>query len=254
MLRQACLTLCVPGVLAAQTLGVDQILAKHYEARGGLAKMQAVKSMRVTAKMSGGPAEFPMVIEQKRPAYLRVEINFQGMSMIQAYDGKAGWSINPFASAKKDPEPMTPEELRQVEQQADLDGPLVNWKEKGHKVEAMGRESVEGGDAFKLKLTLKNGDIVYVFLDTDNFLEIKHAAKRKIRDTEVEGESVYGDYKEVGGLMIAHSIEAGAKGMPQRQKITIQKIELNVPLDDARFAMPPKKTETPAPKKDESKK
>lgn len=257
MIRPALLALLLaPPALVAQAPNLDQILAKNVEAKGGMAKMQAVKTMRVTAKMTGGPMEIPLVIEQKRPAFLRVDITLQGMSMIQAYDGKTGWSINPFnpASTKKEAEPMTPDELRQAEQQADLDGPLVDWKGKGHKVELMGREAVEGSDAYKLKLSLKNGDITYIYLDTDNFLEVKHSSKRKVRDTEIEAESVFGDYKEVGGLMIAHSIEAGAKGMPQKQKITIQKVEFDVPMDDSRFVMPKKAEAAPgAPaKKDAS--
>lgn len=239
--------LAAPALLA-QAPTLDQVLAKHYEAKGGLAKIKAVKSMRITGKMSGGPAEFPMVIEQKRPNQFRLEINFQGNQMIQAYDGKSGWSINPFASAKKDPEPMTPEEVREMEVQADIDGPLVDWKEKGHKVELQGHEAVEGSDAYKLKLSLKNGDISYVYLDSDSYLDVKQSSKRKVRDTEVESETITGDFKEVGGLMIAHSIEVGMKGSPQKQKINLDKVELNVLIDEARFKMPEKKVAAvPAP-------
>ncbi len=255
--RLLSLLLIAPALLA-QAPTVDQILAKYYEAKGGLAKMKAVNTMRITAKMSNGPMDFPIVIEAKRPASIRVEVSIQGNQMIQAFDGKAGWSINPFQqSAKKDAEPMTPDELREMEVQADMDGPLVDWKEKGHKVELQGREPVEGSDTFKLKLTRKNGDTRTIFLDVDSYLEVKQASKRKVRDTEIEAETTMGDYKEVGGLMIAHAMESGAKGMPQKQKVVIEKVELNVPIADARFAMPakqpapeaPKKEDPPAPKK-----
>jgi hypothetical protein len=243
--RALSLLLAAP-VLLAQAPTLDQVLARHYEAKGGLAKLKAVNTMRVTAKMSGGPMEFPIVIEAKRPASLRVDIDIQGNQIIQAFDGKTGWTINPFQqSAKKDAEPMTPDEVREIEVQADMDGPLVDWKEKGHKVELQGREPVDGSDAFKLKVTLKNGDARTIYLDADSYLEVKQTSKRKIRDTEVEAETTMGDYKEVGGLMMAHAMESGAKGMPQKQKVVIQKVELNVPIADQRFAMPVKQ---PAPK------
>jgi outer membrane lipoprotein-sorting protein len=243
--------LCSPLLLAQVSL--DQVLAKHFEAMGGLEKLKAVKSMRITMKMSNGPMEFPLVIETRRPNSIRTEMTIQGNSLISAYDGKNGWSINPFQSAKKEPEPMTPDELRSIEVQADMDGPLIDWKAKGHLVELQGKEAVEGSDAFKLKVTLKNGDITYNYLDTDSYLQVKSTSKRKVRDTEIEGEQIMGDYKEVSGLMMPHSIEVGAKGMPQRQKMTVEKIELNVPIDEARFKMPEKKPAPPAApaKKDE---
>lgn len=236
--------LCSPLLLAQATL--DQVLAKHYAAMGGLEKLKAVKSMRVTMKMTSGPMEFPLVVETKRPNSIRTDVTIQGNAIVSAFDGKSGWSINPFQSAKKDPEPMTPEELRQMEIQADMDGPMVDWKSKGHVVELQGKEAVEGSDAFKLKVTLKNGDIIYNYLDTDSYLQVKSTSKRKIRDTEIEGEQIMGDYKEVAGIMVPHSIEAGAKGMPQKQKMTVEKVEFNVAIDDARFKMPEKKPAPPA--------
>ena len=240
--------LLIAPALFGQAPTLDQILAKHYEAKGGLAKLKAVSSMRLTAKMSGGPMDFPAVIEAKRPAKFRMELSIQGNQLIQAYDGKVGWSINPFQqSAKKEAEPMTPDELREMEVQADMDGPLVDWKEKGHALELQGRESVDGGDTFKLKLVLKNGNTQTIYLDTDSYLEVKTSSKRKIRDTEIEAETTLGDYKEVGGLMMAHAIEAGAKGSPQKQKIVIEKVEFNVPLADDRFSMPAKPAAPPAP-------
>jgi len=249
--RLLAILLTAPALLAqAPAPTLEQLLAKYYEAKGGLAKMKAVSTMRITAKMSGGPMDFPVVIESKRPASLRMDISIQGNQIIQAYDGKVGWSVNPFQqSAKKDAEPMTPDEVREMEVQADMDGPLVDWKEKGHKVELQGREPVEGSDSFKLKVTLKNGDIRTIFLDVDSYLEVKLASKRKVRDTEVEAETTLGDYKEVGGLMIAHAMESGAKGIPQKQKVVIEKVELNVPIADSRFTMPAKAPVPEAPKK-----
>jgi hypothetical protein len=160
------------------------------------------------------------------------------MTLTQAYDGKTGWQINPFQGSKV-AEPMSPEELRDAEEQADLDGPLVDWKSKGHKVELVGKEKVEGTDAWKLKVSLKNGNVQNIFLDADSFLDIRIEQKRTVRGTEVESEQTIGDYKDVDGLLLAHAFETNAKGQPEKQKLTIEKVELNVPIDDARFAMPP---------------
>jgi hypothetical protein len=129
-----------------------------------------------------------------------------------------------------------------------MDGPLVDWKAKGHKVELVGKEKLEGTDVYKLKVTMKDGNVHYLFLDADSYLDIKGEAKRTVRGTEVETEQTIGDYKEVGGHMVPHSFESGAKGRPEKQKMTIEKVELDVPIEDARFAMPAKKDE-PAPKK-----
>jgi hypothetical protein len=234
--------------LPAQT--VDEIVAKNLKARGGLEKLKAVKSIRMSGKMTVGPGmEAPFIIEMKRPKNVRIEITLQGMTMVQAYDGTSGWAVMPF-QGKNDPEPMPAEETRQAEEQADFDGPLVDWKEKGHQVELVGKEKIEGADAYKLKVTLKGGDVRYFFVEGDSFLEIRAEGKRTARGSEVEFENSLSDYKDVGGLMIAHALEMGPKGSPQKSKLTLEKVELNPALDDARFKMPAKAAApSPAPSK-----
>ena len=232
------LLLLLAGVAVAEDLTVDQIVAKNIQAHGGMDKIKAVKSMRFTGKMTIGPGmEAPVTMVQKRPKEMRMEILVQGMTIVQAYDGSAGWIIMPL-QGKKDAEPMGQDDLKDAEEQADMDGPLVDYKEKGNKVELMGKEAVEGGDAYKLKVTLKSGDIRYLYLDPDSFLEIKTASKRTIRGAEREMETTIGDYKEVEGLMLPFSFEAGMKDSPQKQKISIDKVEINPQVDDAIFKMP----------------
>lgn len=247
MLRKALLAIAGAALLApasAQTL--DEILAKNLEARGGADKIKAVKTVRLTGRMTVGPGlEAPVVMEFKRPTKMRMDFTIQGMTGSQAFDGKGGWQIMPF-QGNPNPEPMSPDDIKDAEEQADIDGPLVDWKAKGHAVELVGKEKVEGTDAWKLKITMKGGDVRYVFLDADAYLEIRGEGKRKIRGTEMETEQTISDYKEVGGLVMPHAFEGGPKGSPMRQKITIDKIELDVDIDDARFAMPAKK-DAPAP-------
>jgi outer membrane lipoprotein-sorting protein len=230
------LVLFLTPALLAQT--VDEIIAKSIEARGGLDKIKAVKSIKMTGKMAIGPGiEAPISMVLKRPDQMRMELTVQGLTMVRAYDGKSGWGIMPF-TGKKDPEAVTADELKELEDQADIDGPLVDYKSKGHSVELLGKEKVEGTDAYKLKVIHKNGDIDIVYLDADAFLEIKEEGKRNVRGTEQETETSFADYREIEGMMFSFAIEGGQKGNPQRQKITIEKLELNVPVEDASFKMP----------------
>jgi hypothetical protein len=239
--------LALASLAPAQT--VDEILAKNYEAKGGLARIHAVQSMRVTGKITLGPGmEAPAVIEQKRGDRVRLDITFQGMTLTpMALNGSTGWKLMPI-QGNPNPESLSPEEMKDAIEQADMDGFLVDYKSKGHAIEFLGKEKVEGTDAYKLKVSLKNGDVRTVYIDTDSNLEIKIEAKSQRRGAELEGDTILGDYKEVDGLVVAHSIDAGQKGSPGRQIITISKIEINPKLDDARFVMPAKK-EAPAPVK-----
>lgn len=248
MLRKCLLGLAVlalPGSQAsAQT--VDELIAKNVEARGGLEKMKSVTTLRMTGKMTMGPGmEAPIRLELKRPANIRMEFTIQGNTGVQAYDGKTGWSIDPFGG-KQEAEPLSADDLKDVEEQSDMDGPLVDYKAKGNTVELLGKERVEGSDAYKLKITLKSGDVRYQYLDADSYLTIREESKRTIRGTEQELESTVGDYKDVGGLLMPHSIQNGAKGRPEKQNIIVEKIELNPAIEDARFHMPgPAKAEPP---------
>ena len=255
MLRKIMMLLALGALLApiahADTatapMTVDDILAKHYEACGGLAKMKAVNTMRVTGTITLGPGmEAPFTMERKRPGMRRMEFSLQGMTGIQAFDGSKTWSVMPFMG-KKDPEVGTDEDNKNAQDDADFDGALVDYKTKGHTIELMGKEPVEGADAYKLKVTKKNGNIEYDYLDAETFLLVKTEGKVKRRGTEMEGETTFSDYKEVDGLMQPFSMESGAKEMPQKQKLTFTKIELNVPLDDARFAVPAGATGGSAP-------
>lgn len=252
MFRKLCFGLVAAALLVpvvwAQT--ADEIIAKNIQARGGSDKLKSVKSIKSTATMAMGPGmEAPGVLIQKRENLARLEFTIQGLTAVQAYDGKNAWQIMPFMG-KKDPELMSADEAKEVEEMADLDGPLVDYKSKGHQVELLGKEKIEGTDAYKLKVKLKNGDVQTLYLDADAFLEIKEETTRTVRGSEQVVEAAIGDYKEVDGILFPFAIESGIKGSPQKQKLTITKIELNVPADDSIFKMPaaapaPAKADTP---------
>jgi outer membrane lipoprotein-sorting protein len=224
---------------AAQNLTLDQVLAKHYEAIGGLANWKAVQSMRATGHISLMPGtDAPLVITTKRPHKVRIEFTFQGMTGVQGYDGTTAWMIMPFMG-KPDPEEMPPEMSKDIIEQGDMDGPLVDYKAKGHQVELVGMTETEGTKAYQLKVTLKNGDVQQYYLDAEYFVPIKIAGTRVVQGNPMDFETILSDYKDVGGgLMMPHSIDARPKGAPQGQTIVLDTVELNVEAPDSLFVMP----------------
>ena len=225
---------------------VDEVIANNVKARGGLEKIKAVRSVRTTSKLTQGSFRAAYVQENKRPDRVREEAIIQGLAQVQAYDGKVGWQISPF-SGRKDPERMSQDDTKTLVIDADIDGALVDYKQKGHKAELVGHDSVEGTDCYKVKLSLKNGDVRYYFLDSDSFLELKIENQSNIRGTVQYTETYFGDYEQVNGIYYPFAVETGDKGSDSRTKFTVDKVELDVPLDDARFSMPAVKTEAKAP-------
>jgi hypothetical protein len=252
-MRKLLLALAGPLLFAAhaQAQTADEIVAKFIKTVGGMERIQAVKSLRRTGRYTeGGGFEAGIVEENKRPNLVRQEFQIQGMTGVTAYDGRTGWKIEPW-NGKKDAEPLGEEEMKGIVEDSDLDGPLVNYRAKGVKVEYVGTDEVEGTDAYKLKVTLASGDVRFYYMDTDYFVPIKIDTKRMVRGAEREYETILGDYKEVGGWYLPFSVESGVKGNPNRQKITYEKIEANVALDDSRFRAPAAKS-APAPAPDAS--
>jgi hypothetical protein len=222
--------------VSAQT--AEEIVANYIKTVGGMDKIQAVQTLRRSGKFMGGGGFVAVILEEnKRRGMVRQEFSVQGLTGIVAYDGKTGWKIEPW-QGKKDPEPLGEEEMKQILEDSDFDGPLVNYQQKGNKIELVGMDQVEGTDAYKLKLTLANGDVRYYYMDTDYFVPIKIDTKRMIRGAEREYETTLGDYKEVAGWYLPHSIEVNVKGSQDRQKTTYEKIEANVAIDERRFARP----------------
>lgn len=226
------LSVCV----CAQT--ADELVAKNLQARGGLEKIKAITTLRSTGDLDAGGFKAVVGQESKRPDSLRTTVTIQGMTRIQAFDGSSAWQISPFGG-KKDPQLMGDDESRQLVEDADFDGPLVDAAVKGNKIEYLGTDQVDGDDAYKLKVTLKNGDILYYYLDPDTFLEIQIERQQFIRGSVRESVTLLGSYKPVNGVMYPFSLQVGPKSnLDARTKITIQKREANVPVADSDFKMP----------------
>lgn len=238
--------LAVVALMAApaQAQDLDEVLNNYYEAIGGLEAWQSVQSMKMTGKMmmGGMGIEAPFTVMAKRPNMARIEFVFQGITGIQAYDGETAWQVMPF-TGNTDPEEVPEDQAEDLWETADVDGPLVGWEESGHTVELVGMEETEGTQAYKLKVTMNTGSIQYYYLDAEYFIPIRMEGVREVQGRTVEFETIVSDYKEVGGLMIAHSIEARPKGAPAGQAVTIDLVELNIELPDSLFVMPEKSEE-----------
>lgn len=225
---------------SARALTADELIAKHIEARGGLDRLKAIQSLRLvgTRSRAGGGLEQTWVEIFKRPGSLRLEITMQGLTMIRAGDAGEGWTVQPFRG-RKDPEKLPADALKELGYEADLDGPLVDSRAKGIAIDYLGTEDVDGTEAHKLKVTRPTGDVDYVYLDPDYYLEIRRVTQHRVRGTLVEGETDFGNYERVAGVYFPFSIESGAKGASEKdQKVNIAKAEANVAVDDAIFRFP----------------
>jgi hypothetical protein len=235
LLMLAAVVVCA-ATASAQT--ADDLVGRYIKAVGGMDRIQAVQSLRRSGKfIGGGGFEAAILQENKRAAFVREEFSLQGMTGINAYDGKTGWKIEPW-NGKKDPEALGEEEMKSIVEDADFDGPLVDYKRKGNKVEFVGMDKFEGTDTYKLKVTKPNGDTYFYYLDTDYYMPIKIDTRRFVRGEEREYETALGDYKLVNGWYLPFAVETNTKGHQDKSKYVYDKIEANVTLDDSRFAMP----------------
>ncbi len=218
---------------------VDQLVAKNIEAKGGPAAISAMKSLRISGKLivNSGQVQLGYTQTKKRPGEVRTEATLQGMTLIQAYDGKDGWKISPF-QGRKDPEKLSADDCKALMEDAEIGGPLIDWKENGSTVTYLGTEDVEGTAAHKLKVVRKNGDVSFVYLDPDHFLDIRILSQRIEQGAQIEVETDLGDYEKIEGMFVPFSIEAGPKNAADKQKIVLEKAEANVAVDDAAFHFP----------------
>ena len=225
------------GLGAAQT--AEELVARNLQARGGIEKIKAIHSLRMTGKIQQGGGFTALVSSTAVAPNLRREtFTVQGMSDIQAYDGSTGWHISPFGG-RKEPELLGEDELRGLVEEADFYGPTVDYQKKDNRIEYLGHDSVDGDDVYRLKVTLANGDILYYYLDPETFLEIRVEKVQFIRGSVQETFRNLGSYKQVAGVYFPFSIEAGSKQNPEdAAKITIDKIEANVAVDAQEFKLP----------------
>jgi hypothetical protein len=216
----------VPGSVSAMT--AEDLVAKNLEARGGAEKLRAIKAIHKVGKVrAGGGLDAKIESWAVATEAFRSEFNLQGMTAVQAWDGRQGWAISPF-QGRREPQKLTADDAKDMIEQSDIAGPLVDYQAKGNKIEYLGTEDIDGTEAYKLRVTLKNGDNQVRYLDPDQFLEIRVVSHRMIREQEEVSTIDLGEYEKVDGVYFP--FESG--------RAQIEKVELNPTIDPKIFAFP----------------
>lgn len=220
--------------MIAQELTVDQVLEKYYKANG-FDKMQKVNTIIMSGFITRQDY-MPMKIIKMRPDKYKMEFDIQDVTAYQSYDGKTAWTTMPWTGNPK-PQIMQEDAAKDIKVKADFDGVLFNWKEKEHKAELIGKDTINKQDVFKIKLTRKDGGIEYYFIDSKDFLLLKKISSRMSRGKEIEVISFYTDYRDVEGIKFAFANENVMGGQPY-STIQYETIEINLTIDEKIFKMP----------------
>lgn len=228
------LLLVLPWWASAMT--ADELIAKNIEARGGRDAIRAIHALTLSGRLQAGGFEAD-ISEYKRPGKVRSEFSIQGMTQVRAFDGHDAWSISPFGG-RKDPQKLSADDIKDLSVEADIEGPLVDYAAKGHKVEYLGTEDIDGTEAHKLRITYATGNEAVYYFDPDFFLEIRIVSKSWYRGSAFEGETDLGDYERVNGVYLPFSVATGAKGSAQKSTVTYARVEANAELADTLFAFP----------------
>ncbi len=234
------LALALTGALAGcvQEDPLESLIARHVEARGGIERLEAIQTLRMSGRASAGPGREALVTREVRPpGRVRTEFAFQGVTAVYACDGSKCWSVDPL-SGSFEPELMSELDTSVAIAQADILGSLVNWEGKGHSVELLGQEMVDGRETFKLKVTLSSGAIQTDYIDAESALLVRRETTETLSGRAIEVETTFSDFRPVGGVVFPHFIRSNAKGRPGFLEVIVEEAELNTPLDDTRFEMP----------------
>jgi len=229
----------------ASSQTVDDVVRGYLEARGGLARLHAVQSLRLTGTMAIEDVQAPFVVELARPNRMRTEFVVQGQTGVRAFDGEHAWARLPLPSEPA--RPMSPEEAADARAQADVDmSPLVDAAAKGFAVELAGRDRLPSGEVWKLVVRSREGPPRSLFIDARSHLVVQTIDTRSVDGQLVDFVTEVSDYRAVSGLMFPHRIELGPKGKPDRQRLLIQHVEINPLIEPGRFAMPRTSPAAPA--------
>ncbi|HKO03278.1 MAG TPA: hypothetical protein VJW51_00945 [Candidatus Acidoferrales bacterium] len=225
--------------VSAQAQTVDEIIAKNLEARGGIEKLRAIRSIVVTAQLASPEGSGPRTVFLLRPNLFREERTVGSAKTIYGFDGQSAWVLNQKDN-HEEVHPITGGDLENLREEAEngIDSALVDYASKGNHVRLDGTATVEGKLCYAVRITLRNGQAQTQYLDAKSFLEIHEEMARTVNGNHVLVEQTLGDYREEGGILFAHSIVTHLAGRPERSTLTIEKIELNPAVDEEIFHMP----------------
>ncbi len=237
----ACSLAASAAAAAAADLSAAQIAERNVAARGGLQAWRAVNTMVMSGQIDAGGkknATLPFVMTMKRPHKNRFEIRFEGQTALQVFDGTQGWKVRPFLG-RDEVDPYTPAELKSAEASSELDGPLMDYASKGTRIAVEGVDKVDGHRAYKLKLTMKDGSTRHLWIDAGTFLDLKIDGEPRKLDGKMHEVAIYfRDYRPEHGLKVPHVLETAVQGVKQTHRITIERVAVNSPVEDALFAKP----------------
>ena len=229
----ATLMMAFTAVLLLSAQDVNEILDQHFEAIGQ-ENLLKTESIQATGKAMQMGMEFPFTMINKRPDKLKMIIEVQGSQILQTVNGESVWAVNPMTGSS-DPIDVTGPEADGLKENADMDGQLWNWEEKGHQLELEGTEDVDGTESYVLKLTKKNGNIDYFYIDTDSYLILKARSKTMMQGSEIEIETLLSNYQEVDGFIMPFNSEQQMNGQTMIT-IMIDDVKVNQEVDDAIFS------------------
>ena len=223
------------AVASSSTPTADAIVADYVAARGGLAKIRSIQTLRQTGRAFGGGGREALVLrELKRPDKSRFEFTLQGVTGVYVANGREGWKVSPF-EGDLEAKPLPEDAVAEAMEQSDIEGPLVDWKGKGHTLKLVGRETVDGRDAYKLELTLAGGGTRYDYVDVQTHHLVRTDSTRRVRGREVQLQTTFRDHKKTAGIVFPRTVEVAAAGRPQRLRVVVDKVEVNPAIADARF-------------------
>jgi outer membrane lipoprotein-sorting protein len=232
------LVFLAPSGAIAQTQTLAEIIENHVQARGGLERLQALESVRMSGMVSLGPEHRARVRREiARPGRIRTEFEYQGVTAVYACDGSTCWSVEPL-SGSFDPQPMSQERSMQALAQAQPEGPLVDWQAKGYRAELVGKTKRHGREVFEIMLTRRSGLVQHEFIDSHTWLVVSSESSRDMGSGVVDTEVEMGDYRTVDGLLFPHAFKIVAAGNNEILEVVVEEVELNPDLEESRFTMP----------------
>jgi hypothetical protein len=282
LILAACMAEAAAASPAQANPSAAEVITKNVAARGGLEAWRAVKTMSLSGRTGAGgnqratlqlPTQgqatvvtrntdqaplpsrrveevyLPFLMELARPRKMRFELQFAGQTALQVYDGVNGWKLRPYLN-RLEVEPYTADEMKAASMQSELDGALVDYAAKGTRIELVGTEKVEDRNTYKLKLTLKSGDVTHVWVDAQTFLETKiEGQPRRLDGTYHPVEVYYRDYRNVNGLEIPFVLETRVLPVTKTttrlrdtpvppERTLIEKVVINPTLDAGLFSKP----------------
>ena len=236
----AIVLLAVPLAASAApppTPSLDEIVARHVKARGGLDRLHGLQSLRQTGTVTASGGRQALVSrEVKRPGKIRFEFTVQGVTAVSICDGERGWQISPL-EGEMAPTALSDEVVREAMEQADLEGPLVDWKAKGSQLELVGRQALGDREVYRLKLTLESGAVQDLYLDAKSYLVVCTDSTRTIKGWPVRIRTVFADYRKTKGIPFPHRVETMASERPGRLLIEVDEVEVNPALPDSLFVL-----------------